>query len=129
MREIKFRAWDGNTMHKKVSALYPLFNRDGKFECRVDDDVKDQHITAIAIMQFTGLTDKNGKEIYEGDIVTLTINKGLPSEYTGKWEIYFGAWCYMRRNSLENSFAFDAINARSSEIIGNIYEHQNLLSL
>jgi len=63
MREIKFRAWD---KEKKVM----LFMSDGSFSNHriwwlETNDCQDRYI----LMQFTGLKDKNGKEIYEGDKV------------------------------------------------------------
>jgi len=72
MREIKFRAWDGNKMHN-VSALYFSEISSGKKACRVYDNIVDQLIFADVIMQFTGLKDKNGKEIYAGDLLLIKI--------------------------------------------------------
>jgi uncharacterized phage protein (TIGR01671 family) len=74
MREIKFRAWDGYA--KKMVG-------DFRGAAEVYDDGKMREIhPATVVMQFTGLRDKNGKEIYEGDIV----------EFTDKWEWYRGSY-------------------------------------
>lgn len=81
-----------------------------------------------SVGQATGLLDKNGKMIFDGSIVSITINKGLPSEYTGNWEVYFGTWCYMRKHPIWSSFSFDKAQANQCEIIGNIHDNQELLN-
>ncbi len=134
MREIKFRAWDisskemlespwgyGDGMEDGVMYINGWFKRS-----MIDT------ANPIVIMQFTGLHDKNGKEIYEGDIVHY---KYLPGE--GFWNSDFvGKIIWMA-----TGFAFDsekqfawlvslpgALNSLLFEVIGNIYENPEALA-
>lgn len=101
-REIKFRAWNGEQM---VSPDY--ISRDGYGHWRENSIPESSNI----LMQYTGLLDRNSKEIYEGDIVT---GGGLPGIVE-----YFAP-----------SFHFRHIGGKGAsswlegtvEIIGNIYE-------
>ena len=75
-------------------------------------------IETAAKNQFTGLRDKNGKEIYEGDILSYHSKKG--------WEVFFEDGCYYMMYG-DHSFLFEKMRAIESEIIGNIYENPKLL--
>lgn len=113
-REIKFRAWDGKEMHYNVCINHE--QKAIKYGYRATDWVEDAN--AGIPMQYTGLKDRNGKEIYEGDIVETP--KGITSV------TYEKACFYVK---IENSFYrlggwdFEVIN-----IIGNIYETPELLN-
>jgi len=126
-REIKFRAWDeGNKiMHEGVEFIrsgtesndWVLFKSDNQ---RLEDgDVLENPYfqQQIKLMQYTGLKDKNGKEIYEGDVV----------RWSGK--VYLIEWhdkvagFVMQNNGIERpDVEFE------SEVIGNIYENPELLN-
>jgi len=103
----KFRAW-----HKESKEiLYPV--KQWHLFGWLEDEKQ-----PIEIMQYTGLKDKNGKEIYEGDIVQ---NKEKEN-YRVAWNIN-GLWSY-KRTSDNASFMQDYWEA---EVIGNIYENPELL--
>ena len=124
-REIKFRAWDSeaNIMvysDHRTRKLYDVYygfemNESGLLECRWEGDFTESHVldggTLDNIMQYTGLKDKNSKEIYEGDIVRSDGEYGD----TLNGEIYYRNGCFMLREHTLNQI--DDV-----EVIGNVYE-------
>lgn len=116
MRNIRFRAWDrGN---KKMIENYAHVGQNGHF---YTIDYSDP-IIEYEVMSFTGLHDRNGKEIYEGDIVRLNneeMNKSNLNwvsdpniEVNLEINTYSPAWNYFEKYG---------------EVIGNIYENPELL--
>ena len=133
MREIKFRAW-----HKKQAKMYSpeemgqdqlTLMPDGRGFANISgQDVRLSRIDNglhMIPMQYTGLKDKNGKEIYEGDIVTANY-KVMTSRYSVV--IRDGHTCLdARPSSSVLSFHLDIANTELYEVIGNIYENPKLL--
>ena len=70
--------------------------------------------------QFTGLTDKNGKEIYEGDIATDGENI-----YTVEFSMWSYAFVWNKHGS-QNNFHFEKGDNQEMELVGNIYDNPEL---
>ena len=144
MREFKFRAWD--TKHKKMFYSDYHNENDNRYRFNFDENgslvfevyvfeviedglVYEEWVTLDNIMQYTGLNDVNGKEIYEGDILRGIEHKSnstfVNGEYQGTHE-----W----DNDIEIIVDFTPSNMQlvdayksKCKVIGNIYENQELL--
>jgi len=120
-REIKFRAWDFNSRSWYVPTEYGVSEGAKEFFA-VDKEIIKFKRGDMELMQFTGLLDKNGIEIYEGDIVERPDegNAGLVRWFDGGYwgvEVESDVWSYM----------FDCNHPENHEVIGSIYENPELL--
>lgn len=120
----RYRAWD--KIHKIMYEVDDIMSIDfGKSEIGVKtlffDQTNRYNFDDIVLMQSTGLTDKNGKEIFEGDI--LGTKDGLLNGVV-KFNIDLGMWTnsLLRYNNFERLCSI----ANSREIIGNTWEHPEL---
>jgi uncharacterized phage protein (TIGR01671 family) len=124
-REIKFRGW--NASSKLIV--------DNVMSLTKSSHLRSNHyspsmgmIACDEVMQFTGLFDKNGKEIYEGDIITIY-------GYEMNYEIIFKSGCFGFEvinpiNKISYNFAtFKNIDQEyvDCEVLGNIFENPDLL--
>lgn len=136
MRELKFRCWDSKIMRTDFALNADGDNRDLEYS----DDFG--VVTKGIVMQFTGLHDKNDKEIYEGDIVVFDedtdgyTNAGELHEIkwtNGGWNGFhavpikylydkrYGEWC--GGGEMWQFFPYE------TTIVGNIYENPDLLEI
>ena len=114
MREIKFRAWS-----KPLCIMYtPEMDKSEAnlwgFSC--PGGVPD--VNNLDLMQFTGLKDSNGTDIYEGDIVKTKNG----DEMTVSWHPGLSCFCLNKKGWAFSHFFQGADEAHECEICGNIYE-------
>jgi len=155
MREIKFRAW--NKIWKMMSNVDKIEFEDGSpisisvtieaTDFDHEDEWKDYEIGEdIELMQYTGLKDKNGREIYEGDIVkiewreksNIVIGEIAFSNMTYKLKYHpqpehaikgkYTAFAEYWSDGEYDWETLEQIISPEIEIIGNIYENQELLA-
>ncbi len=116
-REIKFRAQRTDTEEWVYFDLGDLIQ--GK--ARIDFFEIDIPRTYKNWCQFTGLLDKNGKEIYEGDI---TESQGMTG-HIFREEVVFWEGCFCHKTSDNRGHIF---NPKHEVVIGNLYENPTLLT-
>ena len=123
MRKIKFRAWDKeNEKMMKVSSLH-LENK----EISVKENGTFHLFRMQDLMQYTGLKDKNGKEIYEGDIVLIKLDE-TSTWYKTVVKFKKGAFIASLIDREDYIYIFNrGFDSNDFEIIGNIYKNKNLL--
>ena len=116
MREIKFRAWDNNEMLEVRSLEFVPSHKsfNGKPGYNINIHLG---ITQENLMQFTGLKDKDGKEIYEGDILERSDKQRDIVIFDG------GSFCVKHDKGGMDFIAYN----NYFEVIGNIWENPGLL--
>ena len=123
MRKIKFRAWDKeNEKMMKVSSLH-LENK----EISVKENGTFHLFRMQDLMQYTGLKDKNGKEIYEGDVVLVKLG-GISTWYKTVIKFKEGVFIASLIDGKDYIYIFNrGFDNNDFEVIGNIYENKKLL--
>ncbi|HHP8970275.1 TPA: YopX family protein [Listeria monocytogenes] len=133
MREIEFRAFV-----KRKKEMFPVtdlrFNRYEKDAvgvsgcgdpyCTMCDDW--YNFDDVVLMQYTGLKDKNGKKIFEGDIVNCKFFDRMVGDIAGVINFIDCVWAV---SDFKNKRLYQLIDVDNIEIIGNIHENPDLLDV
>jgi hypothetical protein len=116
MREIKFRAWDkiDKKMREVIQILWGSIHNPYPMSVDFYDTQKPRLFQDVVLMQYTGLKDKNGKEIYEGDV--------LPNGHDDTLKVIKYSPNHGFLGNLPEGW-----NSNEYEVIGNIYENKDLL--
>ena len=121
MREFKFRAWHHGKMYSNV-----FFNDEYIFEYLPDRHGSwngfNASIDDVKLMQFIWLKDKNGKDIYEGDLLITDLYRDLIKQYPIHFKVIFDKGKFLMEGCGGKQFEVD----KDSTIVGNIYENPKL---
>jgi hypothetical protein len=134
MRTIKFRVWDGEVMIYDIQNAYDMYplNEDNEendtkyekskvYQAHSFGDILRQDWD---VMQFTGLKDKNGTEIYEKDLIRHP-DSGLV--YCIRWNIDTASYEFFNTDNSDRLMAHFQSMANYCEVIGDIYSNPELI--
>ena len=134
MRVIKFRAWYGRKMimpednayyQHYISMCGNIVQKSSEgMDCFGGGD-RWTRAEPLELMQFTGLQDSKGVDIYEGDLISLYDNQRGFTKVVFR-NAYVGGWVLVRNN---NACSLGARMRKDLEIVGNIYQNPELLEL
>lgn len=134
MHEIKFRYFNEKIrqMIAVRSAYWHERDATGILPISVNDGLAT--INSSKLMQYTGLKDKNGREIYEGDVCSL-LDRSNPEMGKDSYDIFqvmwsTGSWqaSFIHNTEFLFDLSEDGKSGKDIEVIGNIYENKDLLS-
>lgn len=146
MRDIKFRAWDTTYKYMNYKVIVGMWGNDVlndenytscamwikpenvDYKCEPHWGHFEPYHKSVKLMQYTGLKDANGKEIYEGDIVKNEYNKigyvVFLQQEMGYVVVYKNSDSRLGRRNTGSLYDIDL----SLEVIGNVYENECLIT-
>lgn len=119
----KFRAWLKEEYRMTDVREITFFNDEVQMISGVEDFYA---YDEFKLMQFTGLKDKNGKEIYEGDIVRFTLTDGFSYVVGEDGVVKYKIGAFYILNGL-TEYLISNINTKDIEVVGDIYNNLELL--
>jgi uncharacterized phage protein (TIGR01671 family) len=129
----KFRAWEPDTkfMNDQVRVTSNRFG-DGEVLVEATDGFGWIEVKPEYLMQSTGLKDKNGMEIFEGDLVKVSVDNGFDYLFeelsiVEPSKIHSGLVCSLKSHEAEYRIIHAEILGYEYEVVGNIYENPELL--
>lgn len=122
----KFRAWD--KLDKEIYGVEEINWFNGEFDFIGDGITFKREADEVELMQSTGLKDKSGKEIFEGDILAVKTDDGTLNVYVF-WDEEHALFMFESKQYNEKEALAELLedNSYPFEIIGNIYENEELL--
>lgn len=123
MREILFRA-KGQTSNKWYEGLLTRLDQD---VCHIKDDRRNEWICdSETVCQYTGLKDKNGRKIFEGDILSAHLDDQYP-EYITYVQVTWDGFSWCTRESTEDD-VMSEYDCNTFEVCGNIFDNPELIN-
>jgi uncharacterized phage protein (TIGR01671 family) len=135
MKLPKFRAWDKNTntIYENISILPSMeciainVDYDHDFQEYCIDESYVVELKDVELLEYTGIKDYEGKEIYEGDIVKKEFMEQWleDTKFIGIVKMIEGSWCVVNEKKKKCKYLWSETDV--NHVIGNIYENKNLL--
>lgn len=147
MREIKFRFWSGTDMVYDIENVMECLKQQMAFDAKVTTLIQYDHIGehGASFMQFTGLQDINGVDIYGGDIIEHEVRDRPYSDKAKRWKVRRVVEFFTDTSKTQGKIPVNIVGVRGRliegykdgaydwseffdcEKIGNIHQHKHLL--